>query len=190
MKPKICNKSGCNDPKMKKPGNTSLYFRYCQQHQLEAVLIKVRAQTIKDTIKVNKERKQANKSIQALIQEARKPFQQWIRIRDANFKCISCGEDSETWDAGHFKKAELYSGLIFDERNVWKQCRKCNKYLNGNEGEYRKRLIERFGQEWMDILDDDAIRLKSYKWEREELKDIKLFYLQKLKQIYKHEIEY
>ncbi len=133
--------------------------------------------------KIKREFKEKNKSITKLKQEARSVFQQWIRMRDANLKCISCGNDSEIWDAGHFKKAELYSGLIFDERNVWKQCRKCNTYLDGNEGEYRKRLIEMFGQEWMDVLDDDAIKLRSYKWTREELIETKEKYKKLLKEL-------
>jgi hypothetical protein len=36
------------------------------------------------------------------------------RLRDANENCISCGgNDKDLWDGGHFKKAEIYSGVIF-----------------------------------------------------------------------------
>lgn len=143
---------------------------------------KVEKDKKKEEVKARKKQKESMKSIQKLIQEARKPFQKWIRLRDINDACISCGSiDSDIWDAGHYFKAEIYSGLIFDERNVHKQCRKCNTYLNGNEGEYRKRLIEKFGQEWMDQLDEDANRLRSYKYSKEELIEIKNKYLTKLK---------
>ena len=148
--------------------------------------IKVKRDKHKEEVKAKKEFKEKNKSIAALILEARKPYQQWIRMRDANNSCISCGQiDSDIWDAGHFKKAELYTGLIFDERNTAKQCRKCNVYLNGNEGEYRKRLIEKFGPEWVLKLDEDADKLRQYKWSREELIEIKNKYLHKIKEFKK-----
>jgi hypothetical protein len=62
---------------------------------------------------------------------------------------------------GHFK-AELYSGLIFDERNVHKQCRKCNRFKNGNELQYRKGLIESYGVEFVDKLETDSITKKEF----------------------------
>jgi hypothetical protein len=36
------------------------------------------------------------------------------KVTDANENCISCGgNDKDLWDGGHFKKAEIYSGVIF-----------------------------------------------------------------------------
>ena len=134
--------------------------------------------------KRNKERenKEKRKSIAQLVQEARKPFQRWVRKRDANKPCVSCGSvDSSIWDAGHFYKAEIYSGLIFHEDNVHKQCRKCNTYLNGNENNYRKGLEKRFGIDFLKELDNKANSLRSYKYTREELLSIKKEYQNKLK---------
>jgi len=149
---------------------------------------KVFKSTLRASVKVKtdkrkefKELKEQHKSIAKLIQEARTPFQQWIRKRDANLKCVSCGKDSETWDAGHYYKAEIYTGLIFDERNVNKQCVYCNQWLDGNEGNYRHRLVSKFGSDWMFKLDEDAIKLKSYKFTRDELISIKKKYQEKLK---------
>ena len=149
---------------------------------LSKAIIRGKKKVEKEKKKSNIEFKLKNKSIRKLILEARIPFQKYIRLRDINNACISCGStESKIWDAGHFKKAELYTGLIFDERNVRKQCRKCNTYLNGNEGEYRKQLIEMFGQKWVDILDEDANKLRTYKFTREELINIKKKYTQKIK---------
>ena len=139
--------------------------------------------------KLSKEKREfieSNKSIQRLILDARKPFQKWIRFRDANKSCISCDSiDSELWDAGHFYKAEIYSGLIFDERNVNKQCRKCNTYLGGNENNYRLGILKRFSEAFVLKLDKDALRLKQYKYDRLELINIKNKYLKLLKEINK-----
>ena len=142
--------------------------------------------------KVEKERKreerdkrESMKSIQRLIQEARKPFQKWIKLRDMNRGCISCDDvHTDLWDGGHLFKAELYSGLIFDERNVNKQCRRCNKHLDGNEANYILGLTKRYGAEFVKKLQDDARILRNYKFTREELKKLKKKY-QKLVREYK-----
>lgn len=138
--------------------------------------------TKKASNKQTKEIIEKNKSIQRLIQEARIPFHAYIRHRDANLSCISCGSVlSQIWDAGHLYKAELYSGLIFNEDNVNKQCRKCNTYLDGNENGYRKGYENRFGIEKLKLLDSLAIELRNYKYSREELYTIKEDYQKKLK---------
>ena len=143
---------------------------------------------LRASVKVKKEKnkeareyKEANKSIAKLKQEARKVFQQWVRVRDSNLQCVCCGKDSETWDGGHFYKAELYSGVIFNPINVNKQSVYCNQHLHGNEGEYRKGLIKKYGAEAVLNLDQLAKDTRNKKWSREELNDIKLKYKLKLK---------
>ena len=142
---------------------------------------------VKKKVKVEKnnkikEKKQKLKSIQQLIKEARIPFQKWIRKRDEDKPCISCGTQKTTiWDAGHYYKAELYSGLIFEEDNVHKQCRKCNSYLGGNEREYKKGLEKRYGKDFVLKIEQKAINVRSRKYTREELINIKKKYQQKLR---------
>lgn len=139
---------------------------------------------VKNENKKKREQTEANKSIVKLINEARLPFQKWIRYRDANESCISCGlAISSIWDAGHFMKAELYTGMIFDERNVHKQCRKCNTYLNGNENLYRESLTKKFGKNWVDKLCHDSQLVRKYSWSRDELVAIKQHYLKLLREI-------
>lgn len=133
--------------------------------------------------KIAAEQKDKNVSIQAKIALTRKPFQQWIRLRDANFGCISCGTTvAEVYHSGHLYKAEIYSGLIFDEMNVHKQCNKCNTYLSGNENGYRQGLARRYGASYLEELDERAIYLRNHSYTREELKTIADKYKQLLKQ--------
>lgn len=115
--------------------------------------------------------------------EARKSFQKWIRLRDIDKPCISCNSTTaDTFDGGHFYKAEVYSGLIFNENNCHKQCRKCNRFMNGNELNYRKGLIERYGIDYVTNLDNicDINRVKKYT--KEELIAKKLQYDIKIKE--------
>jgi hypothetical protein len=109
--------------------------------------------------------------------DAKKVFQKWIRLRDEGKECISCGTTNpKMWHAGHFRKAEIYSGLIFDERNVHRQCSKCNVFLNGNESEYRLGLVKRFGNEFVEELEIDANLTRNKKFTKDELIEIKIKY--------------
>jgi len=116
--------------------------------------------------------------------EAKTSFQKWVRMRDSHMPCISCGvKDTDLFDGGHYFKAELFSGLIFDERNCHKQCRKCNRFLNGNELQYRSGLIKRYGIDFVTNLESISDSKRVYKYSREELIAKKLQYDIKIKEL-------
>jgi len=156
--------------------------------------------SIKCTIEFNSE-KEVKKRVQQMKVEvegttqlekaARIIFQQWIRERDKYQKCISCKNTNadigpKMWDAGHYFSADKYSGLIFDEDNVHKQCKFCNGTLmHGNLAEYRKGLIERYGEDFMFQLESISDVNREYKYSRSELIDIANKY--KMKRIEKEE---
>lgn len=100
-------------------------------------------------------------------------FQKWCRIRDEKEPCISCGTTKAKWDGGHYLKAEIYSGVIFDERNVNKQCSYCNQYLDGNTAAYRQGLIVKIGVKEVEALEQLANETRTKKWTIEELQEIK-----------------
>jgi len=138
----------------------------------------------RESARKKKEWKESNKTLSELEQEARREFQRWIRMVDANEPCISCpSTTSEIWDGGHFYKAEIYSGLIFHQHNVHKQCRKCNSFLGGNENNYRLGLIKRYGEEYVLKLDALKDAKRNYKYTREELREIKETYLRKIREL-------
>ena len=106
--------------------------------------------------------------------EAKTEFQKYIRKRDAELPCISCGTmTTDLWDGGHFKKAELYSGVIFDEMNCHKQCRKCNRFLGGNELNFREGLVVRYGEAYVLEIEQRAAQLRVYKYNKDQLKEIR-----------------
>lgn len=144
---------------------------------------KIKAQTKK---RQNEEKAFLKKKIKTLGQyeaEAKKSFQKWIRMRDYGKPCISCGSnEKDLVDGGHFFKAELFSGLIFDERNCHLQCRKCNRYLNGNELQYRKGLVTRYGLEYVEKLESESDSKRIYKFTKNELIAKKLQYDIKIKE--------
>ena len=137
-----------------------------------------------DLEKAQEERKQ-NTSLSNLIQSLVNVCHKYIRERDKHKPCISCGANwNEHFQAGHFYKAELYSSLRFDEFNINGQCRICNLHKDGNFQGYRKGFIKRYSLEQLEELETKAREYKhqSFKWDREELKEKRLYYNTKLKE--------
>jgi hypothetical protein len=142
----------------------------------KAIVKKKKAQT-----KVLKEKL---KTLTDYENEAKKEFQKYIRKRDENLPCVSCGTfQTDIWDGGHFKKAELYSGVIFDEMNCHRQCRKCNRFLGGNELNYREGLVKRYGIDYVLEIEERALRLKRHKYNKEDLIGLKNLYKEKIKHL-------
>jgi len=142
--------------------------------------------------KTRKEKIEA-KSIDLLKLDARRPFQKLIRIRDHRTKCISCGVQLPfsiaDYQGGHLFKAELYSGLIFHPDNVHAQCIRCNHMLSGNEAGYINGLIKRIGWARYTKLVSLQESLRSYKWDRYQLIELKKHYKQQLKLVESGDLE-
>tara|TARA_R110000822_G_scaffold127454_1_gene262953 strand:- start:12383 stop:13009 length:627 start_codon:yes stop_codon:yes gene_type:complete len=110
----------------------------------------------------------------------------YIRKRDEGKPCISCQESyNSRHQAGHFYKAELFSTLKFNEFNINNQCVGCNIRKDGNESEYRVHLPKRIGEEAYSELNELAKIDKKvdHKWDREELKAKRKYYLNKIKEL-------
>ena len=128
--------------------------------------------------------RQKLKTLSQYEAEAKKSFQKYVRLRDKDLPCISCNEMvKDLWDGGHYFKAEIFSGLIFNEKNCHKQCRKCNRFLGGNELQYRKGLLARFGWEYVAKLENIADENRVYKYTKDELIEIKKKYDGKIKEL-------
>ena len=115
--------------------------------------------------------------------DAEKACNTFIRYRDRNDPCISCGKYSVSgyYDAGHFRAKSVEPALRYHPDNIHKQCVQCNKYSHGNLIEYETRLVEKIGAEkvaWLKgphpaahFLDDELRQIiKGYK---EALKNLK-----------------
>lgn len=78
-----------------------------------------------------------------------------VHVRDASEPCISCGAVSGRWQGGHYRARGSAPHLALDLRNIHKQCYRCNMELHGNLLPYRRALVEKFGEEWVDALECD-----------------------------------
>ena len=85
------------------------------------------------------------------IATADKWFSLFIRLRDSDSngyaRCCTCGKVAhfKDMDAGHFVNRQ-FKALRFNEKNVNGQCRKCNRFCEGNIPEYSLFMIKKYGK--------------------------------------------
>lgn len=128
----------------------------------------------------NKEKKELNQnSKKYLLAKAQEVFNKFIRMRDENEHCISCGHSGDRqFHAGHYRPSGRNEELRFNEDNCHKQCERCNRQLSGNLTPYRIALINKIGLEKVELL-ESCNNVK--KFTIEELKEIIKKYKLKLK---------
>lgn len=96
-----------------------------------------------------------------------KEFSLFIRLRDAMpngyFRCISCGQIKrfEQADCGHYINRQHMS-TRFDEMNCNAQCRKCNRFMEGNIQGYRQGLITKYGEQRVLLLEAKKNQTRKY----------------------------
>lgn len=89
------------------------------------------------------------------LREAQKVVNAYIRLRDKDKPCISCGRHHQgQYHAGHYRSVGSCPELRFNELNIHKQCMPCNSHLSGNLIEYRKRLIKKIGLDKVELIEN------------------------------------
>lgn len=132
----------------------------------------------KDKLKI---RKLALKPRSYWIKQAQQAVNAYIRERDRDLPCISCGTFvSAQFDAGHYRTTAAAPQLRFDEQNIHKQCVVCNQHKSGNLVPYRAELIRRIGLKEVESLESNHDR---HRWTTEECQAIKAEFMQKLKDL-------
>jgi len=122
-----------------------------------------------------KERREALKTKGDYLKEAQQAFNAFIRARDQGRPCISCGalpgpRYGGSMDAGHYRSTGSAPHMRFHLLNCHAQCKRCNRDLSGNPVEYRKALVERYGEDRVAALEHDD---RSPQYRIEDLKRIK-----------------
>lgn len=126
-------------------------------------------------------RREAIKTRADLIREAQSAFNKFIRIRDKDDPCISCGRcHNGQYHAGHYLSTGARPELRFNENNCHKQCAPCNNHLSGNIALYRIALIKKIGLEEVERLEGPH---QPKKYTREELIEIKRRYTLKARML-------
>lgn len=152
-----------------------------QDAVLKAAIANVRKKADKAFKQETVRRKKALKSRSDWLKEAQTAFNAFIRERDMDLPCISCGRFHDgQYHAGHYKSVGANPELRFNEDNCHKQCAPCNNHLSGNIANYRPNLILKIGQTALDSIEgENALQ----KLTIEQIKDIKSEYKKKLKEL-------
>lgn len=126
--------------------------------------------------------KQKIKSRSEWLDDLQSWVNKFIRLRDKNEPCISCGRYHQgQYHAGHYRSVGACPELRFCELNVHKQCAPCNDHKSGNIIEYRINLVKKIGVdkvEWLERQDHEP-----KKYTIEDCKEIIKYYKAKIKEL-------
>jgi hypothetical protein len=157
----------------------------CSEKHVSIVAAKAAMIAAKKQAAADRAKLETFKSIPDLKADAQVAFNAYIRARDADLPCICCDKWNQSealtggaFDAGHYRSRGSADHLRYNENNVHKQLKSCNRYASGNAVEYRLGLIKRIGLPFVEALEADQ---KVVKWTREMLLEIKMTYRAKLK---------
>ncbi|MCK9740039.1 recombination protein NinG [Pseudomonas syringae pv. syringae] len=132
-------------------GEINCAIAHGQSEKGRAIAGKALAEVGRREIKV---RKEALKSRSDHMKDTQTAFNAWVRERDVELPCISCGRHHQgKYDAGHYRTVGSNPALRFEPLNCHKQCVPCNQHKSGNVVEYRLELVRRIGivnVEWLE----------------------------------------
>jgi hypothetical protein len=118
----------------------------------EKSLAKAQAADRKET----REKLDAMRTKPQLVKLAQTAFNAFVRARDADKPCISCGKppnpQANSTDCGHYRSTGSAAHLRFDENNAHAQRKVCNRWGAGRAVDYRLGLIRRIGLEAVEAL--------------------------------------
>jgi hypothetical protein len=132
-----------------------------------------------------KARKDAAKKVGDIEEECRRIVQKIARLRDKDEGCISCdkpaGWDGQ-WHGSHYRAHGGCSSLQFHLWNINKACWICNKIYSGRRDQYQVGIVQRYGPERLEWLDNQP---KSRKYSREYLARFKVVMGKRLRRMEK-----
>ncbi|MGL4754519.1 MAG: recombination protein NinG [Aeromonadaceae bacterium] len=188
---KQCGSFVSSDSGVKTPSG----FFCCHDHAIRFAMEKSAKQRERQAAKARREseskakearkelraRKLAVKPIAYFRAKAKAACHLYIRTRDEGMPCPCCEATSAVqWDAAHYRPAGVNSALKFDERNIHRCCQVCNQHKSGNLTMYRMWMVKKYGEEFVQSLDNNhEIR----RYTRAELEEIEALYKRKLKEL-------
>lgn len=128
-------------------------------------------------------------------EKAQRIFNEWIRLRDCvetdgtPFAAICCTCNKLTQNNGDLQASHFIldskngNSTSFDPVNVNSSCKRCNRFLHGNLGNYAVFIIKKYGQDELDRL--QRLKLITKKWTITEFEEIYEEYKNKIKTFFK-----
>lgn len=101
-----------------------------------------------------KVRKEKLKSRADHLKDAQAAVNEFVRLRDKDLPCISCGRHHQgQYHAGHYRTTAAHPELRFELLNINKQCAPCNNHKSGDIVNYRINLVAKIGAEAVEWLE-------------------------------------
>jgi hypothetical protein len=96
-----------------------------------------------------------------------------VRAIDYGQPCISCGREDKKWHCSHYhhKSKNSSYNITFHAWNLHKSCDYCNLHLHGNYNGYRLGIIERYGEDILNLMSDLQVIYKDLTFDKIELKN-------------------
>ncbi|VVO05702.1 hypothetical protein PS834_03038 [Pseudomonas fluorescens] len=180
-KPKTCKNPACRASFVPQRLGQAVCSPKCALATVEVQKVKVRKSLALADRREIKVRKEKLKTRADHLKDTQHAFNAWVRARDADLPCISCGRHHEgQYHAGHYRTVGANPELRFEPLNAWKQCAPCNNHLSGNLINYRISLLQRIGEEKVAWLEGPH---QAKKHTVEELKAMTAEYRAKTKEL-------
>lgn len=128
-----------------------------------------------------KQKKKKKPSISKLKKKLWKACSLYIRLRDKGI-CFTCGRFAEGpgFHAGHFIPSSICGILLkYDEDNIHGQCFYCNINLGGYGARYHQRMVEEYGEVFVQELWEKKNQSNRAKWTEADYTAKTLYYTKK-----------
>ena len=129
------------------------------------------------------------KTLSKLKQDLQVIFNKYIRLRDSDKPCVSCGKYNKL-QAGHYFAVKNYDAFRFDERNVHGECAGCNCFDESHLIGYTNNIKNRLSEEDLESLHNEVQLYKqnrlAYKWDRPTILELIEVYKEKVLQLEKN----
>ena len=109
-------------------------------------------------------------------------FPEYIRLRDMDKPCCSCGQYKEKKDCGHWY-SRRHKTVRWDWRNAHGECARCNRFDRDHHIGYTKFMIDKYGAEELHELTES--KNAPYHKDPEILERLIYYYTQLIKQLKK-----
>ena len=157
VKPRTCKAPGCRNKFVPERPSQIACGPDCALAVVRAKAEKASRIAARADRAADKERKEALMSLPQLLNWSQKFVNRWIvHVRDKDKPCFSCGEYRDVYDAGHYVSVgKGRAAKRFMEQNIHRQCIPCNQHKHSNHDEYRRAMVEEYGEAFVRHLDSE-----------------------------------
>ena len=176
----------CDLPRMKRPGNTTIHFKFCQVHQIKHVLAKQKGAAAKDKAGLEKMRETKKKTPveRFYSSSAWRNCSRYVLLHysdeDLMVRCSTSPHliyhvTDKAIHCGHFHKADQHKATAFDFKNLCPQSYSDNVHFSGKPEIMAEWIEKTHGKgtiEYLDIRKNETLKL-----DKHELNLISKYYL-------------